>query len=485
MLVKPENIRDKVKQTLSVPLLLLSLCLFASCSNSYIDEVDRSGGYQFRPGFPEVRLVTAGTVDEYTDSTRITVTGEIVYASLVFKKVGEIYRSEIVVEVQILDQTNPENIIEAKNYPITIDEESSNKVVSQEEYLVRKIYDVDPGEYIINFSVTDLSNNKQTIRTAETYIPDPNDQVSHITNIQIFSKDETYGNNFDPITTYDISNQADSVRFVFQVTNNKPESPITIDSRLIKFRSDTTISRPMSWPNYNNSHIAYRGILYDKYEVVSSSRRIINQPGSVSIEFIFPNLPRGNYRFEVRSDSDDDDNELFKGRDFSVKSLNYPSLKTPEELAAPLYYLMDKKEYEEIMAIKDSKKLKRAIDRFWLKNVKNSKKAQNVISLYYERVEEANKQFASFKEGWKTDMGMIYILFGPPWYINSSLDQTIWSYSYNFNEFETNFYFRTPRIKNKFFPFDNYLLMRTQQYHSVQYQQIQMWLTGNILRDNL
>lgn len=464
--------------------LILGLFIMASCSNSYVDDVDRSGGYQFKPGFPEVRLVTAGTVDEYTDSTRISVTGEIVYASLVFKKKEDIFQSQIVIEVQILDQTNTENIIEAKSYPITIEENNQSLIVSQEEYLFKEVYDVDPGEYIINFSVTDLSNNKQTIRSAEAYIPNPNDQVSHITNIQIFAKDETYSESFDPITTYDISNQADSVRFLFQVTNNKPENPITIDTRLIKFRSDTTIARPMSWPNYNSSHIAYKGISYDKYEVVSSSRRIINQPGSVSIEFLFPNLARGNYRFEVKSDSDDE-NELFKGRDFSVKSLNYPSLKTPEELAAPLYYLMDKKEYEQLMSITDNTELKKAIDRFWLKNIKNSKKAQNVISLYYERVEEANKQFASFKEGWKTDMGMVYILFGPPWYVNSSLDRTVWSYSYNFNDFETNFYFQTPRIKNKFYPFDNYLLLRTQQYHTVQYQQIQMWLTGNILRDNL
>lgn len=484
MFSKPISRTAKKFYVLRATMVVLGLLFIASCSNSYVDQIDRSGGYQFKPGYPEVRLVTAGTIDEYTDSTHITVTGEIVYASLVFKKEGELYKSEIVIEVQILDQANTENIIETKSYPITIEEKNQNLIVSQEEYLFKKVYNVEPGEYIINFSVTDQSNNKQTIRTAETYIPNPNDQVSHITNIQIFAKDETYSESFDPITTYDISNQADSVRFLFQVTNNKPEKPITIDTRLLKFRSDTTIARPMSWPNYNNSHIAYRGISYDKYEVVSSSRRIINQPGSVSIEFLFPNLPRGNYRFEVKSDSDNE-NELFKARDFSVKSLNYPSLKTPQELAAPLYYLMNEKEYEQLMLITDNTELKKAIDRFWLKNIKNSKRAQNVISLYYERVEEANKQFASFKEGWKTDMGMMYILFGPPWYVNSSLDRTVWSYSYNFNDFETNFYFQAPRIKNKFYPFDNYLLLRTQQYHTIQYQQIQMWLTGNILRDNL
>ncbi|MEQ9309932.1 MAG: GWxTD domain-containing protein [Balneolaceae bacterium] len=469
---------------LRVIFLFLTFSFLLNCSNSYIDDIDRSGGYQYKPGFPEVRLSTAGLVDEFTDSTRIQIIGEIVYASLVFKKAGSVFEANILIDIQILDQNDQTNIIETKAYPVTISEKSNLLVVSQEEYLFEEAYSLNPGDYLINYSVTDLNTGKQTIRTSEVFIPDPFDPVSNITNIQVSAKDESLKEGFDPVTTYDLSNRVDSIKFVFQVTNNRTEEPMTINTRLLKFKSDTTIARPMSYPNYNSSHISYRGIYFDKYDVVNSSRRIISQSGSVSIEFLFPNLPRGNYRFEVSSDLGGD-NDLFKARDFSVKSMNYPTLRTPKELAAPLFYLMSKKEYEQLMSIEDDIALKKEIDRFWLRNIKNSKKAQNVISLFYERVEEANKQFASFKEGWKTDMGMIYILFGPPWYINSSLDNTIWSYSYNFNDFETNFYFKTPRLKSKFFPFDNYLLLRTQEYHSVEYRQIQLWLTGTIMRDNL
>ncbi len=467
----------------SIYLVVLILLQFA-CSNSYVDEIDRSGGYQFMPGFPEVRLVTAGIVDEYTDSTYVILTADIVYSSLVYKKVGDKFRADIALEIQILDLSNPDNIIQTQNYPLVIENSNQLLIRSQEEYMFQKKLDLPSGEYQINFSVTDLSNNRQTIRSAEAYIPDPTDEISHITNIQIYSKDETYSNEFDPITTYDISNQSDSIKFIFQVTNNKPDNPIVVDSRLIRFRSDTTIARSMSFPNYNNSHISFKGIDYDKYEEISSSRRILSQPGSVSIEFYFPGLQRGNYRFEIKINADEED-ELYKAREFSIKSLNYPSLKTPKELAAPLYYLMDRKEYERLMSIEDDVELKKAIDRFWLKNLKNSRKAQNIISLYYQRVEEANKQFSNFKEGWKTDMGMMYILFGPPWSVYQSVERVHWSYSYNSSDFEKNFYFFPPKLKNKYFPFDSFLLIRNQQYFSIQYQQIQKWLSGTIVRDNL
>jgi hypothetical protein len=40
--------------------------------------------------------------------------------------------------------------------------------------------------------------------------------------------------------------------------------------------------------------------------------------------------------------------------------------------------------------------------------------AKELIRVYYNRVLFSNLYFTSFKEGWKTDRGMIYIIFGAP-----------------------------------------------------------------------
>jgi len=113
--------------------------------------------------------------------------------------------------------------------------------------------------------------------------------------------------------------------------------------------------------------------------------------------------------------------------------------------------------------------------------VKNSQKAKYVIELFYQRVEDANKQFSNFKEGWKTDRGMLYILFGPPWYIDNEVQRQIWSYSYNSQDFEKNFLLVAPRLNTKFYPFENYLLQRSSGYSNVYYQQIELWKSGLIL----
>lgn len=478
--------RSTIHKAFKCTVFILFSLFFVQCSNSYVDGIDRSGVYQYKPGFPEVTASTAGLIDQNTDSTKISVSVEVVYRSLIFKKTDSLFEANMLLEIQIIDQLNPAEIQNSFQFPITANLESQIQINNGSTFVFNRFFDADPGDYLINVGVTDLSTDKQTIRTSSAYIPDPDDEISHITNIRVFSKSVTDTLGFQPATTYDLSESSDSLRFTFQLTNNQTNAPLTLNSRLLRFRSDTSAARPLSWPNYTPSSLPYVGISYSKYEEVATSTRIINQPGNVSIEFFFPNLERGNYRFEVFADENDNEEErLYRAREFSIKSKNYPTLRTPKELAAPLVYLMEKDDHEELMSINDPIELKRAIDRFWLNNIKNERIAQNVIQLYYERVEEANKQFSNFKEGWKTDFGMMYILFGPPRYISSSINDVMWSYSTNLYDPETNFLFRNPKVKSKFYPFENYLLQRNQQYFSVQYQQIQNWLSGNILRDNL
>jgi hypothetical protein len=100
-------------------------------------------------------------------------------------------------------------------------------------------------------------------------------------------------------------------------------------------------------------------------------------------------------------------------------------------------------------------------------------------------VEEANKQFSNFKEGWKTDPGMIYILFGPPLYYDQYIDRMAWFYSYDRGDLRESFYFDKPKIRHPSYPFDNFILMRDFYYDSVEYQQQQIWLSGLILNGTL
>jgi GWxTD domain-containing protein len=458
--------------------------LIIGCSNGYVDEINRGEGYEYRPGYPELRIAATGFINE-NNKTQILVSGDVVYGSLIYSKKEDSLKAKMSIEISIYEDTDDNVEVAGTQFEesiATVDDNISN---NQDSYRFERVLDVPAGNYIVEVSVFDETSDKLSTRITNTSLPNPEDDISNVTDIQVLGKNsESSNTGFYQVTTFDIPSKFDSLKFVFQVTNNKPDAPISIESRLLKFSADSTPARPMNYNNYSPSSIQYKGIDYDEYDIVQSSVRDLQQPGSVFIEFAYSELPRGNYRLEVTSNEGQED-ELYRARDFSIKSENYPSPSSAIELARPLVYIMNDDEYEALMSIKDPDSLKAAVDRFWLTNIQNSSTARSVISLYYERVEEANKQFSNFKEGWKTDPGMMYILFGPPWYNDRFSDEMVWSYSYNRQDPEKTFYFYRTKINNKFYPFTNYILSRDSFYYSVNYQQREKWRTGIILTDNL
>jgi len=466
-------------------ILPLFIIFLFSCARSYNPDIERGSGYLYRQGYPEMRISALGLFDK-NGKPGINITADVVYGSLVFKNTDDTYQADVSMDISILDKENPDNIVNSRHYDFSIKKNDQSIVNSQEVFTFQKRIEVKPGDYKINVTITDRNSNKQTARSTFAYLPNPEDTKPNLTNIQMMGKsnDENNGDYF-PITTYDVPGKIDSLKFIFQVTHNDPNTELTINTKLVDFKADTTPARPMSFNNYSPSTIQYKGIDYDEKTEIQSNRRVLTETGNILIEYVFPIQQRGDYRFDAEIEGSPGEEDQYKARDFSIKSKNYPSVKTARELARPLYYLMSKKEYNKMLSYNSPDSIKRAMDHFWLEHIGNAQTAKSVIKMYYERVEEANKQFSNFKEGWKTDLGYIYILFGPPWYVEQSLDIMKWSYSYNREDPRYNYLFQKPKMRSEFYPFDNYLLQRNQYYYNVEYQQRQLWLTGTILTRNI
>lgn len=482
-----------MNRTIFISAVVFLAGMFTGCVPSQNPDIERGSNFQYREGYPEVRLNAIGLLNEENRPV-IHVTADIVKGSLIYEQQGSQFRADFNTSVRIYRQDEEGETVVSESYPANVAERDTNIVHSQELYTFDRRFEVEPGHYHVELTVTDGSSQNRTTRTLDTFIPDPENNVTNLTNIQLQIKDvDSPEPEWTPATTYDIPGKVDSLKFVFQVTNNKSEDPMVIESRLVRFESDTSVARDMYSPNYGSSSIQHKGIDYDETSVLQTTERRLSQPGSVFIEFAFERQPRGNYRFEVRTLAGESgegtefegvevaEGETFKGRSYSIKSENYPAIQTPRELARPLAYLMDDREYEEMIATQDPDSLKQYVDRFWLQNIQNPNRARSVIRMYYERVEQANKKFSNFKEGWKTDRGMIYILFGPPWYVDEYFNQRTWSYSHNRNDPEYNFTFRQPQVRSELHSFNNYLLQRNRNLYDIQYRQIQRWLSGSIL----
>lgn len=474
------------KRHIGVFLLFSTVFLFLSCSGTTEQNIERGSGFLYEPGYPEVTVAAFGLMDE-EQNPYIEVTTDITYESLIFSEDDEGTRfAEVEIEIQAHHSSNGESPVITETERQRVAEADIDEVGHDRSLTIEQRIDTEPGNYELNISVTDLNSGNRVTRTVETLLPDFDEDEYTLSNVRLYGKGMSAGDQWRPITSYHVQTDIDSLRFVFQVISQSSTDPLELSSRLIRFDSDTTHAEPMHYPNRSSSSIIYQGINYRSYDVIQSTSRTLEQYENTTVEFRFANQERGNYRFEtqaVRAGGEVD--EVYKAREFSVMSENFPAVRSPRELAAPLAYLMGDDDHQEMMEIQDDDSLKEAIDRFWLGNIRSESEARQVIAMYYERVEEANKQFTNFKEGWKTDQGLIYILFGPPWYVERRLNRMQWSYSYDRNDPQYNFYFERPRMRNEHYPFDNYLLQRSQNYFNIQYQQVELWRSGHILRTNI
>ena len=124
---------------------------------------------------------------------------------------------------------------------------------------------------------------------------------------------------------------------------------------------------------------------------------------------------------------------------------DFPALSNVNELVLATRYITKNEEYEKMTT---SPNMKAALDEYWLSRNKNEQEAKRLISLYYNRMKEANRFFTYAKQGWKTDMGMIYTIFGKPQIVRKYADKTIWYYSHDVGRDPVEFVFL--RYKNQF-----------------------------------
>ena len=158
-----------------------------------------------------------------------------------------------------------------------------------------------------------------------------------------------------------------------------------------------------------------------------------------------------------------------------VTNKRFPKMTRPAELVRPVMYMSQANEINEMLAPKDPKK---SLDRYWLNLMNgNSDLAKRTISAFYSRVEEANRLFTTYKEGWKTDKGMIYIIMGSPDRVQRSKDREVWVYSQRANFSEINFTFN--RRPNQFVE-DHYELQRYVEYQPIWYPMVEAWRTGAV-----
>ena len=179
----------------------------------------------------------------------------------------------------------------------------------------------------------------------------------------------------------------------------------------------------------------------------------------------------GFYHFQIDTGANREGLTIYRFQE------DYPTVANAMQLIEPLRYINTRKEFDDLFG-NQNKKL--ALDKFWMGMGGNQDRSRELIRRYYNRVLNANTYFSSHMEGWKTDRGLIYIVFGPPNVVYKSDNGESWTYGESGAMLSLNFNFT--RVNNPFTDND-FDLERAPLYETSWYRAVDIWRQGRVYND--
>ncbi|MEO5989226.1 MAG: GWxTD domain-containing protein [Candidatus Eisenbacteria bacterium] len=278
-----------------------------------------------------------------------------------------------------------------------------------------RAFDVPPGRYHVRVRVRDV-NSEQESRAQDDV------RVEDLASVPLGFADLQLG-------------VLDSLgRFVTLPTRRFGYNASDIAARAVLFDR-----RPGAWPR--SEHFRFR-IVDDSGNPLLTGDTLVALARSADAVTIHPNHPEifiGTYLFEL---------ELVEGksrwrtsRSFDVEESGPPRGKQFDQMLEGLAYVADAAEVD-AMRGRSPDEQAAAWEGFWKRRDPTPETARNEYQLeFFRRLRYADQHFQGFGPGWRSDMGRIYIHYGPPDQIEqraataSSPQYELWYYNQPYRRF--------------------------------------------------
>jgi GWxTD domain-containing protein len=400
----------------------LVIFFFLVASKSYSQGPEHPRGIVSMPKFNFEALTFSG---EESGAEKLDVLIEIPYEALQFIKEGENFTARFEITVTINDTT--ENMVNEKFWRETIRVVDYEKTVSSKiSYVNQKTFQLAPGSYIVSVNVKDMETENPVQQKKKVTVQPYSRLKFAVSDIMIASAVVTESTSVivTPKISGSVGGSIDSFYVYFDVYNRTGADSAVI-SLIIKNMKNAVVRSDTFGQKLNDpAQGVYRVLKTDALIAGDYILELACYPYLDSIKGVSKTeVARANRRFSVR----------WKGMPLSITDLDLA--------IEQLMYITDRKDIDEMRQASPEKK-RELFQRYWKSKDPTPQTERNeIMEEYYARVAYANAHFSYYLEGWKTDMGMIYILFGAPSNIErhpfemNTKPYEIWSYYEQNREF--------------------------------------------------
>lgn len=330
------------------------------------------------------------------DSTygRLDVYLKLYTNSLHFEKKGSKYSAQVEISILVLDLENSLQTekVWTENYSVNSYNETFNPNLGQ---IIQRNFRLPLEKYKIKIIVNDLLTKKiaESELLFNDFVNSKNNSlgISSILILKNISQTKT-GTSLSPNLQNVIDGAKDTLQIFYELYNylQKPDT-VLISYVVISPTKDTSVTSYKHFAENTISQIVEN--IHLKKLALGNSKLIV----TASI----PSIPNSEITNSV---------EVISQLGSSITKI-IDLNKAIEQTK----YIAKEVEFKEMMDEKNAEKKKNLFESFWKKRDKTPQTEENeFFNEYYQRVEYSNKTFSHFNDGWKTDMGMVFILIGPP-----------------------------------------------------------------------
>lgn len=387
--------------------------------------------------------------------------------SLSYAKTPEGYEARAEVDVRILERTGRSPVRDMM-WIDTSRVEDFESTYSHLPIEIQRRMIVPSGSFVIEVRVTDATTKKSGVRNQTVVVPEVSGRMMSAGKVVLRSVDAR-GNGI-PVVVNDVAAGSDSLEAMAEVYSTHAGQPLDAEIMVVRIVTDSSAAISPLTLSFTSVPFGHGRAAFSNLDtVLTTHQEAMSKGRTVQFACRLDSLRQGLHRIEFtihvgETAGTGRDTVLRISRSFSVRGRGFPRPTTLPDLIGPLTYIANRMEMRPLVVARTPEGQRREFDRFWLSLIKDPKVASTMIRNYYGRVEEANKLFTTYKEGWKTDRGMVYVILGPPLRIDKEYGRETWYYNLSNDADANTFLFKRNVYEGGGYSFEEYILNRTGLY---------------------
>lgn len=326
-----------------------------------------------------------------THNTRLDIYIQIPFSKIKFIKAGDQFRADYNVSVSVYDE-NRLKLITEKSWSEKVQLADFSLTNSKVNYnLSLKSFLLKPAKYVVRINIEDMESRKIFNSEGEILVRtfDQNVAVSDL--IMVSGESQKNGNlKLIPNVSRNVANIKTGIPVYYEIFSAS-DRKIKIDYKVLDNKGNEL---------YNDQK---------EEEIKAGNNQML-------YTYDFKDIGLGDYVMTVGVFSEDGSQRIITTKQFYSKWTGVPNtIKDLEKAVDQMVYLATPSEIDYIHEGKDyQEKLERFVE-FWRKKDPTPQSAENeLFAEYYRRIDYANRNFKQMLEGWRSDMGMVYITLGAP-----------------------------------------------------------------------